>query len=123
MTSDRRYPGEPRFPDLAMIGRIETEVEQGGKIVCRTRYYVCSTRLGAEMFDRVVRGRWRIENRLYWMLDVVFREDLTRLRSGNAPGGCWLNRTFGSVASVMGLWSPSSECIQSPVSCFCPWSA
>jgi hypothetical protein len=24
-------------------------------------------------------------HRLHWMLDVVFREDLTRLRSGNAP--------------------------------------
>lgn len=54
MTSDRRYPGEPRFPGLAMIGR-------------------------------VVRGHWGIENRLHWMLDVVFREDLARLRSGNAP--------------------------------------
>src|SRR5882672_2789978 len=26
MTSDRRYPGEPRFPDLAIIGRVETAV-------------------------------------------------------------------------------------------------
>ena len=24
-------------------------------------------------------------HRLHWMLDVVFREDLARLRSGNAP--------------------------------------
>jgi hypothetical protein len=31
MTSDRHYPGEPVFPDLAMIGRIETEVERNGK--------------------------------------------------------------------------------------------
>ena len=31
-TSDRHYPGEPVFPDLAMIGRIETEVERNGKI-------------------------------------------------------------------------------------------
>ena len=28
-----------------------------------------------------------------------------------------------SAASVMGSWSSSSECIQPPVSCFCPWSA
>ena len=85
MTSDRRYPGEARFPDLAMIGRVETEVERDGKIERQTRYYVCSTVLSAEMFARVVRGHWGIENRLHWMLDVVFREDLVRLRSGNAP--------------------------------------
>ena len=28
MSGDRRYPGEPRSPDLAMLGRIETEVER-----------------------------------------------------------------------------------------------
>ena len=85
LTSDRRYPGEPRFPDLAMIGRVESEVERDGKIERETRYYVCSVALGAEMFGRVVRGHWGIENRLHWVLDVVFREDLARLRSGNAP--------------------------------------
>ena len=41
--------------------------------------------MGAAMFGRVVRGHWGIENRLHWVLDVVFREDLARLRSGNAP--------------------------------------
>ena len=85
MTGDRRYPGEPRFPDLAMLGRVETEVERDGKIERETRLYLCSTVLSAEMFARVVRGHWGIENRLHWVLDVVFREDLTRLRSGNAP--------------------------------------
>jgi predicted transposase YbfD/YdcC len=85
MTSDRRYPGEPRFPDLAMIGRVETEIERDGNIQRETRYYVSSASLGAAMFGRVVRGHWGIENRLHWVLDVVFREDLARLRSGNAP--------------------------------------
>jgi DDE family transposase len=42
MASDRRYPGEPVFPDLAMIGRVETEVERNGKTECETRYYLCS---------------------------------------------------------------------------------
>jgi predicted transposase YbfD/YdcC len=85
MMSDRRYPGEPKFPGLAMIGRVQTEVERGGKIEYETRYYLSSTRLTAEMFGQVVRGHWGIENRLHWVLDVVFREDLARLRSGNAP--------------------------------------
>ena len=85
MTSDRRYPGEPKFPDLAMIGRVETEVERGGKVEFETRYYLCSIRMTAELFGQAVRGHWGIENRLHWVLDVVFREDLARLRSGNAP--------------------------------------
>jgi predicted transposase YbfD/YdcC len=32
-----------------------------------------------------VRADWGIENRPHWMLDVVFREDLARLRRANAP--------------------------------------
>jgi hypothetical protein len=36
MTADRHYPGEPVFPDLAMIGRIETEVERNGKLEYET---------------------------------------------------------------------------------------
>ncbi len=68
-----------------MIGRVESEVERDGKIERETRYYVSSAALSAEMFGRVVRGHWGIENRLHWVLDVVFREDLARLRSGNAP--------------------------------------
>jgi len=85
MTSDRRYPGEPQFPGQAMIGNAEAEVERGGTVVYETRYCLCSTRLTAEMFGRVVRGRWNIENNPHWLMDVVFREDLARLRSDSAP--------------------------------------
>ena len=32
-----------------------------------------------------MRGHWSVENHLYWRLDVVFREDESRIRKGNAP--------------------------------------
>ena len=85
MTSDRHYPGEPVFPDLAMIGRIETEVERNGRIECETRYYLCSLALCALTFARAVRAHWGVENRLHWVLDVIFREDLARFRTGDGP--------------------------------------
>jgi len=68
-----------------MNGRVETEVERGGTIEYETRHYLCSIRMTAEMFGQTVRGHWGIENRLHWILDMVFREDLARLRVGNAP--------------------------------------
>lgn len=83
--SDRRYPDEPRFPGLAMIGVVHSETERAGRIERETRYYLCSTQLDAATFARVVRGHWGIENRLHWVLDVVFRDDLARLRSGHGP--------------------------------------
>ncbi len=38
LASDRRFPGEWRFPDLAMIGMVEAEVERDGKISIARRY-------------------------------------------------------------------------------------
>ncbi len=32
-----------------------------------------------------MRGHWGVENSLHWRLDVVFGEDASRIRKGNAP--------------------------------------
>ena len=83
--SDRRYAGEPRIPHLAMIGMVQSHTRRGDKIEQERRYYLCSTRLGAEDFARAVRAHWGVENRLHWVLDVIFHDDLARLRSGFGP--------------------------------------
>jgi predicted transposase YbfD/YdcC len=83
--SDRRYPDEVAFPGLTMIGRVESEVERDGKTTRERRYYLSSARLDAKTFARAVRAHWHIENRLHWVMDVVFRDDLARLRTGHGP--------------------------------------
>jgi predicted transposase YbfD/YdcC len=83
--SDRRYADEPRFPHLAMIGMVQTRVERNGSIEQERRYYLSSTKLDAKAFAAAVRAHWGIENRLHWVLDVVFHDDLARLRSLNGP--------------------------------------
>ncbi len=83
--SDRRYADEPRFPHLAMIGMVESQVERNGALARERRYYLCSTQLDAKTFAAAVRAHWGVENRLHWVLDVVFHDDLARLRSGNGP--------------------------------------
>jgi predicted transposase YbfD/YdcC len=81
----RRFPGEPRFPGLAMIGMVEAEVERGGKVTLARRYYLFSETLAAARFARAVRSHWGIENRLHWVMDVVFDDDLMRLRTEHGP--------------------------------------
>lgn len=83
--SGRRYADEPRFPHLAMIGMVESRIERNGAIARERRYYLSSAKLDARTFAAAVRAHWGVENRLHWVLDVVFHDDLARLRTGNGP--------------------------------------
>lgn len=85
LTTGRRFPGEPRFPDLAMIGMVEAQVERNGRTSLATRYYLSSANLSAERFAQAIRAHWGVENRLHWVMDVVFHDDLMRLRTRNGP--------------------------------------
>jgi predicted transposase YbfD/YdcC len=85
LSTDRRFPGEPRFPGLAAIALVEAEVERGGKTTRARRYYLSSALLDAPTFARAVRAHWGVENRLHWVMDVVFHDDLARLRTGHGP--------------------------------------
>jgi predicted transposase YbfD/YdcC len=58
--------------------------EGGGEPVKRDQYYISSAVLYADEFGKYIRGHWSIENNLHWSLDVIFREDGSRARTGNA---------------------------------------
>jgi predicted transposase YbfD/YdcC len=49
------------------------------------RYYISSLALSAEQALTAVRAHWGIENEVHWVLDVAFREDDCRVRTGYAP--------------------------------------
>ena len=66
--------------------RIESERfhKVSGKIECEIRYYITSLRPDAARLNSVIRQHWGIENKLHWVLDVGFSEDLDRKRTGHA---------------------------------------
>ena len=85
LLSDRRYPDEWRFPGLKAIAMVEAAVERGGKTSVERRYFLSSLALDAPLLARAVRAHWHVENRLHWVLDVVFHDDLMRLRTDHGP--------------------------------------
>ena len=49
-----------------------------------TRYYICSRPASAADILEAVRAHWGVENKVHWVLDVVFDEDANRARTGYA---------------------------------------
>ena len=39
----------------------------------------------AHRLAEIVRGHWHVENRLHWVRDVTFAEDLSQIRTGTGP--------------------------------------
>ena len=94
LTGGRRYPGEYRFPGLAAIARVEAVVHENGATRRERRFYIASRAMPAADFAAAVRGHWMIENSLHWVLDVVFKEDLARTRTGHGPANMAVVRHF-----------------------------
>ena len=70
-----------RLWQRAAAGRMK-----GGKP--ERRCFITSLKADARAFRKLVRRHWGVENRLHWVLDVVFLEDLCRARTGHAPENC-----------------------------------
>lgn len=55
------------------------------KDTTETRYFLSSLSTDAQTFARYIRAHWGVENQLHWCLDVVFKEDSSRIRKDHAP--------------------------------------
>ena len=74
------------WAQLRSLVRIQAERyhKATGKTERETRYYISSLKPDAPRLNTAVRQHWGIENKLHWVLDVAFGEDLSRKRAGYA---------------------------------------
>jgi predicted transposase YbfD/YdcC len=80
----------PAWKSIHSIGVIESTREVGDQFSVERRHYVSSLPQDPTLFAVAARSHWGIENWLttvsmHYVLDVVYREDATRIKSGNAP--------------------------------------
>lgn len=77
--------GANRWAGLTSLVKLITVRQLPNKTEVKTRYFISSWTASAQDFLHAIRGHWRIENGLHWVLDIAFREDLSRIRNQNAP--------------------------------------
>jgi len=73
-----------KWEGLKSVGMVESVREVDGKTTVERRYYLASLPLGIGTLARAVRGHWGVENKVHWIMDVCFREDQSRARTGYA---------------------------------------
>lgn len=74
-----------RWSGLRSIVAVHSSRVIDGNSSVETRYFISSLDGNAKRIAHAIRAHWDIENGLHWTLDVVFREDESRVRTGHSP--------------------------------------
>lgn len=83
------FADRAEWKDLAGFVMVETvRTVNGVEGKPERRCFITSLEADAKTFRKLVRRHWGVENRLHWVLDVVFLEDQCRARTGHAPENC-----------------------------------
>ena len=93
IVSDRSYPGEPRFTNVKTVVKVFSRVEYADRCTFETRFYISSAALDIDRLANAVRGHWGVES-MHWLLDVEFKDDLSRYRAGNGAKNMAVVRRF-----------------------------
>ncbi len=112
------------WPGLAAIAMIERHREVGAKTTLTRHFYIASLAAPAALIAKAARNHWHIENRLHWVLDVVFHDDLSRLRTNHGPQNMAIIRqtALNLIKGAKGKMSFKTARKAAGCTTTCPWN-
>ena len=92
------------WQDVSTVVVVERERDRQVSCSHQLQFYLSSVDADAERLASIIRSHWSIENQLHWCLDVVFKEDASRIRKGSSA------RNFGMLRRLaLGLLKRESN--------------
>ncbi|MFC1463749.1 MAG: ISAs1 family transposase [Candidatus Brachytrichaceae bacterium NZ_4S206] len=89
------------WPNLGAVGFVRRQRRVGQTEREQVSFFVTGLKKDVKRFARAVRAYWRIENGEHWVLDVMFGEDLSRVRTGySAENFAGLRRVALSILTA-----------------------
>ena len=69
------YENKDDWEKLYSFGMVKKTIEKNKETVIECRYYISNLDIDIELFAKVIRDYWGVENKLHWHLDFTFRQD------------------------------------------------
>jgi predicted transposase YbfD/YdcC len=93
IVSERSYRGQPRFKTIKTLVWVQSRAEYADRYSFDTRYFISSAPSNIDRLAAAVRGHWGVES-MHWLLDVEFKDDLSRYRTGHGAENMAVVRRF-----------------------------
>lgn len=81
-----------KWPGMVALVEIRSTRFVKGQATVKDTYYITSKALTAEEAAILKRGHWAIENKLHWVMDVIFNDDASLANRGHAAENLGLFR-------------------------------
>jgi hypothetical protein len=93
--SPDRLESKGNRQDMATLIRYRCEGTAGRDTTVTDHYSISNMTVSAKEFATLTGGHWSIGNQLHWSLDVLFREDASRVSKDHVPGNPNIPRKIG----------------------------
>ncbi len=90
-------PRQAKWNGLTTVVRVRSIRQLWNKTTTDVRFYISSLPSNAVRHAQVIRSHWSVENSLYWVIDVTFNEDASRIRQGDAAQNLGLIRRVSKL--------------------------